>query len=196
MSTQEKNKKKAIGQMFLSTDRVKIVQANKDNIVFYNKIYEGFRSKEAREEFTVPPEGYERMIYYDGSSRSDNLCGGAGSVLFEGTNEVAAKTKTIPYATNNVAEFEAALDGIMMAKARGWKEVIVLGDCEILTKKMRMGTKCRNWHLERRRKKIEKELDPPEAALYKAPPTPRTPSASAQRVKRSLCLPRRGSPQE
>ena len=43
-----KNKNKAIGQMFLNTDKVKVVQANKDNIVYYNNYYDSFKTEKAR----------------------------------------------------------------------------------------------------------------------------------------------------
>jgi hypothetical protein len=34
--------------MFLGTEKTKVVQANKDNIVYYNKIYEDQKSKKAK----------------------------------------------------------------------------------------------------------------------------------------------------
>jgi hypothetical protein len=39
---------KFIGQMFLSQGKTKVVQANKDNIEFYNKCYEESKSEEAK----------------------------------------------------------------------------------------------------------------------------------------------------
>jgi hypothetical protein len=35
--------------MFLSTGRMKVVQANKDNIEFYNKIYEENKSQASKQ---------------------------------------------------------------------------------------------------------------------------------------------------
>ena len=34
--------------MFLASEKTKVVQANKDNIVYYNKIYDGFKSDAAK----------------------------------------------------------------------------------------------------------------------------------------------------
>jgi len=38
-----------IGQMFLSTENIRVVQANKDNIEYYNKLYEESKSEEAKQ---------------------------------------------------------------------------------------------------------------------------------------------------
>ncbi len=35
--------------MFLSTENIRVVQANKDNIEFYNKLYEESKSEEAKQ---------------------------------------------------------------------------------------------------------------------------------------------------
>ena len=47
-SKPSQKRKKAIGQMFLTTERTKVVQANKDNIEFYNKWYEDRKSDSAK----------------------------------------------------------------------------------------------------------------------------------------------------
>jgi hypothetical protein len=45
----KKKTKKFIGQMFLSTENTRVVQANKDNIEYYNKIYEESKSEESKQ---------------------------------------------------------------------------------------------------------------------------------------------------
>ena len=40
----QKKKIKLLGQMFLSTQKTKTVHANKDNIEYYNKLYEDSKS--------------------------------------------------------------------------------------------------------------------------------------------------------
>lgn len=42
-------KEMKIGQMFLEKGNQKIVQANKDNIVFYNTIYENLKSEKGKQ---------------------------------------------------------------------------------------------------------------------------------------------------
>ena len=98
------------------------------------------RGKKSRPEVTRrPPENEPKMIFYDGSARKDNLAGGAGAALYEDGEEVEATALTIPYGTNNIGEFTAALIGLKKAVERGWKSVAVVGDCQILTDIMKKG---------------------------------------------------------
>ena len=100
--------------------------------------------KEGRVDPTKPPSNEPKMVFYDGSGRTDNLAGGAGAALFEKGMEVTAVAQTIPYGTNNIGEFTAALIGTQAALERGWRSFAVVGDCKILTDMMKNGTSPEN----------------------------------------------------
>ena len=97
----------------------------------------GKGTKERKTPNSFPPKDEPQQVYYDGSARTDNLAGGAGAMLLKNGEEVGAVAMTIPYGTNNVGEFAAAEIGLKKALEAGWKEVAVVGDCQILTELMK-----------------------------------------------------------
>ena len=54
--TKKKKAPKLIGQMFLNNAEIKTVHANKDNIIYYNSIYDKFRSEGAKQKARVRKE--------------------------------------------------------------------------------------------------------------------------------------------
>jgi ribonuclease HI len=87
----------------------------------------------------LPPEAIECRGWYDGSGREDPIQGGAGYWLEHNGEEVACGTAMIPFGTNNVGEFWGALKALKRAKE--WtRSIQIIGDCEILTRAMNMGT--------------------------------------------------------
>ena len=76
-----------------------------------------------------PPTDEKNMVFYDGSSRSDNKLAGAGAALYVEGEEIGTATATIPYGTNNRGECSSAMIGLILAKRSGLEEVAMVGDC-------------------------------------------------------------------
>ncbi|XP_026396770.1 uncharacterized protein LOC113291452 [Papaver somniferum] len=77
------------------------------------------------------------IIYFDGSATPSNNTGGAGIVLVSPTGEVFLHSFKLDFqCTNNLAEYEAFLIGLSLAKQAGSTHLEVRGDSKLLVNQM------------------------------------------------------------
>jgi ribonuclease HI len=113
--------------------------------------------KDGKKPHPPPPSGEDDFtMYYDGSGRFDPLQAGAGFAVYQGTKEVATGCSTIPFGTNNIGEYTAALLGIRAARTLT-TSIKVIGDCEILTNAMNNDEDGRDPELWKIRRAIKEE---------------------------------------
>lgn len=87
------------------------------------------------------------VIFADGGSRGNPGPSGSGAVLQVDGKTVAAMSKFIGTATNNVAEYTGLLIGLEKARALGFKRVEVRMDSELVVKQMSGLYKVKNENL-------------------------------------------------
>lgn len=79
-------------------------------------------------------------LYTDGGSRGNPGPAGAGAVLYEGDREIASASKFLGVQTNNVAEYDALLLALAMARTHfpqsESRRVVVRMDSELIVKQM------------------------------------------------------------
>lgn len=84
-------------------------------------------------------------VRVDGAARGNPGPAGIGVVLEDsGGNTVARVGKGIGWATNNVAEYRALLEGLNLALARGVRELRVVSDSTLIVQQMRGGFKVKH----------------------------------------------------
>ncbi len=109
---------------------------------------------EVREEFRLTPEQLRELfhdvadhfrdleegvwsLYCDGASRGNPGQAGAGAVLIDGCGDIRGQYgEYLGQATNNVAEYQALLLGLKMARQLGVKKMQVFADSELLVRQL------------------------------------------------------------
>ncbi|HEX8099640.1 MAG TPA: reverse transcriptase-like protein [Actinomycetota bacterium] len=77
------------------------------------------------------------IVYCDGAARGNPGPAGIGAVVSSSNGEVLAEVaEGIGVATNNVAEYRAALEGLWQAKELGAREVLVRSDSRLLVEQL------------------------------------------------------------
>ncbi|HKY51784.1 MAG TPA: ribonuclease HI family protein [Candidatus Limnocylindria bacterium] len=77
------------------------------------------------------------ILYADGAARGNPGPAGAGAVLLGERGEVIAElTKYLGTATNNIAEYAALILGLEEAKRRGFDEIDIRMDSQLVVRQM------------------------------------------------------------
>lgn len=79
----------------------------------------------------------EVSIYIDGAARGNPGPAGAGALLKEGEKAVKEVHKYLGEATNNVAEYSAAIFGLQEAIALGYKNAAIYLDSELVAQQLK-----------------------------------------------------------
>lgn len=79
----------------------------------------------------------EIAIYIDGAARGNPGPAGAGVLLKDGKNTVKEIHKYLGDATNNVAEYSAAILGLQEASALGYKDAALHMDSELVSRQLK-----------------------------------------------------------
>ena len=95
-------------------------------------------------------KGTVLQVYADGGARGNPGPAGIGVVLLDGNGKkIEEISKYIGNATNNVAEYMAAIYGLMEAMLKNAKEVVLNVDSELVAKQLRGEYKVRNEDLKK-----------------------------------------------
>jgi len=94
-------------------------------------------SETARLEGILREGGGHAHVYFDGAARGNPGPAAIGWVLVTSDGIVAEGGRTIGRATNNQAEYEALVHALEVARARGFDEVEVRGDSELIVEQVR-----------------------------------------------------------
>lgn len=115
----------------------------------------GHDLKEVREQFQLTPgqlqglfqevAGHYRdleegvwSLYCDGASRGNPGQAGAGAVLIDASGDIKGQYgEYLGQTTNNVAEYQALLLGLKMARNLGVKKIQVFADSELLVRQLK-----------------------------------------------------------
>jgi ribonuclease HI len=90
------------------------------------------------------------VVYSDGASRGNPGPAAIGAAVFDGAGrEVHAVSRRIGRATNNEAEYRAAIAGLEAALALGARDVELVMDSELVVRQLNMRYKVRNPALRR-----------------------------------------------
>ncbi|MES3517628.1 MAG: ribonuclease HI [Natronomonas sp.] len=81
--------------------------------------------------------GSRAHLYFDGAARGNPGPAAIGWAIVTDAGIVATGSRRIGKTTNNVAEYEALLDGLGAAADRGFEELHVRGDSELIVKQIR-----------------------------------------------------------
>jgi ribonuclease HI len=87
-------------------------------------------------------------LYVDGASRGNPGPAGAGAVLLDPAGRVAeAASRFLGRATNNVAEYQALLLGLELARRHGVRQLDIFADSELLVRQLTGRYQVRSPHL-------------------------------------------------
>jgi len=76
-------------------------------------------------------------LFVDGTSLGNPGKGGAGVVLMSRKGEVLLREgRPLGWVTNNMAEYKALILGLKEAKRRGWEEIEVFSDSELMVRQI------------------------------------------------------------
>ncbi len=90
------------------------------------------------------------VVYSDGASRGNPGPASIGAAVYDGSGrEVHAVSRRIGRATNNEAEYRAAIAGLEAALALGARDVELVMDSELVVRQLNMRYKVRNPALRR-----------------------------------------------
>ncbi|GAV31231.1 ribonuclease HI [Coriobacteriaceae bacterium EMTCatB1] len=88
------------------------------------------------------------VLHADGAARGNPGPAAIGVVLLgEDGSEVAAFGRCIGQATNNVAEYQALIEGLHAAAAHGFEDLVVRLDSELLVRQMTGAYRVKSPHL-------------------------------------------------
>lgn len=88
------------------------------------------------------------VLRFDGGSRQSSKRAGCGAALFaEDGTEIDARYRTLPFCTNNVAEYEGLILGLQMAVLRNASQLRVEGDSMLVINQMKGTWKINYDHL-------------------------------------------------
>jgi ribonuclease HI len=111
--------------------------------------------KEVRERFRLTPEQLQGIflevadhfrdleegvwnLYCDGASRGNPGQAGAGAVLMDASGDIKGQYgEYLGQTTNNVAEYQALILGLTMARNLGVKKIQVFADSELLVRQLK-----------------------------------------------------------
>uniref|UniRef100_A0A6C0DKZ1 RNase H type-1 domain-containing protein n=1 Tax=viral metagenome TaxID=1070528 RepID=A0A6C0DKZ1_9ZZZZ len=80
----------------------------------------------------------EYCLKFDGCSKGNPGPAGAGAVIYKNDQEIWANSKYVgDKETNNVAEYHGLIMGLSRANELGIKELLVMGDSELIIKQMK-----------------------------------------------------------
>jgi ribonuclease HI len=86
---------------------------------------------------TAPLAGGEFTLYCDGASRGNPGAAAIGYALFDpGGEEILGRGAVIGIATNNIAEYQALLQGLEAAAAHGIENLRVRMDSELVVRQV------------------------------------------------------------
>ncbi len=115
----------------------------------------GHDLKEVREQFQLTPEQLQELfrevashfraledgvwsLYCDGASRGNPGQAGAGAVLMDAGGDIKGQYgEYLGQATNNVAEYQALILGLKMARNLGVQKIQVFADSELLVRQIK-----------------------------------------------------------
>ncbi|MGH2769020.1 MAG: ribonuclease HI family protein [Actinomycetota bacterium] len=90
-------------------------------------------------------ESGQYRLFTDGAARGNPGPAGIGAVLEGPDGEVVGTlSRGIGWATNNVAEYQALIDGLGLAAAHGVRRLLVRSDSSLLVQQMRGAFKVRH----------------------------------------------------
>ncbi len=75
-------------------------------------------------------------LFVDGAADLHSKCAGIGGVLYRQGEELYRFSRFLPDVTNNVAEYEALLEGLRSALELGITEISVRSDSELVVKQL------------------------------------------------------------
>lgn len=81
-------------------------------------------------------QGGRAHVYFDGASRGNPGEAAIGWVIVAAGGIVAEGSRRIGYATNNQAEYEAAIAALEATQAYGFDEIVLQGDAELIVKQL------------------------------------------------------------
>ena len=100
------------------------------------------------------------IVNFDGGSRGNPGPAAVAAVATDGAGEVLTeRTETIGNATNNVAEYQALLLAVELAKQLKAEEAEFVGDSKLIVEQVRGNWKVRQEHLRPLRAEAVKALD-------------------------------------
>jgi ribonuclease HI len=120
----------------------------------FRSLAEGLDLVQVREKFDLTPEALQELfqevadhcrdleegvwsLYCDGASRGNPGEAGAGVVLIDAFDDIRVQHgEYLGQATNNVAEYQALLLGLQMARNLGVKKIQVFADSELLVRQL------------------------------------------------------------
>lgn len=76
------------------------------------------------------------VLFFDGACRGNPGPMAIGVVLLENGKKVKEVSKRIGMGTNNIAEWNALIEGLKLARAYGCKELEVRGDSQLIIKQI------------------------------------------------------------
>jgi len=121
--------------------------------------------KEVREQFQLTPEQLQALfsevaghfraledgvwsLYCDGASRGNPGQAGAGAVLIDASGDIRGQYgEYLGQTTNNVAEYQALLLGLKMARNLGVKKIQIFADSELLVRQIKGRYRVKAAHL-------------------------------------------------
>jgi ribonuclease HI len=125
----------------------------------------GRELEEVREEFKLTPEQLRELfqkvadrcreleegvwsLYCDGASRGNPGQAGAGAVLLDASGDIKGQYgEYLGQTTNNVAEYQALILGLKMARSLGVKKIQVFADSELLVRQIKGQYRVKAAHL-------------------------------------------------
>jgi ribonuclease HI len=125
----------------------------------------GRNLKEVREQFQLSPEQLQELfsevaghfrdleegvwsLYCDGASRGNPGQAGAGAVLIDALGAIKGQYgEYLGQVTNNVAEYQALILGLKMARNLGVKKIQVFADSELLVRQLKGQYRVKAAHL-------------------------------------------------
>ncbi len=95
----------------------------------------------------APRETGTWRLYVDGASRGNPGPAGAGAVLIDPGGKAEEASRFLGRATNNMAEYQALLLGLELARRRGVKHLDIFADSELLVRQLTGRYQVRSPHL-------------------------------------------------
>ena len=125
--------------------------------------------------------GMHYKLFSDGACRGNPGPGGAGAVITDSADRVIWEGKEyLGHCTNNIAEYKALILGLKGALARGYKNLQIYMDSELLAKQIDGAYRVKNEKLQILMKEVRNLLDAFDCAEVKH--VPRLHNAHADRL--------------
>jgi len=88
------------------------------------------------------------VLFCDGASRGNPGPGSLGYAIFEGPEAIAREGRVLGTVTNNVAEYEAVIQGLAHCQKLGATEVTLKSDSQLLVRQLNGQYKVKAPHLQ------------------------------------------------